>query len=88
MDTRIVYGANCVWWDSIHATSTLRGVSPIPCCPFCRSVLFEVSNIDEFMKGVDDYEQNGNPGYRDLLLWVRGKCFKSMAEAKIAKEKE
>lgn len=81
-DTRIVYGAACVWWDSIQNAA----VNPlgIPCCPHCHSVLYEIDNIEKWWEGVGDFELKGHVGYRKLVEWQRGKCFKSMAEAKIA----
>lgn len=85
-DRRIVYGANCCWWDSVDKISTLKGYSgsTLPCCPFCKSVLYEVPNIEEWEAGAKKYEKNGHPGYLKLLLWMRGKHFKTMEEAKTA----
>ena len=79
-DARIVYGANCVWWNSIYKAGIKQG-SGLPCCPYCGGMLFETNSIDEYMKCVDEYERAGHPGYRDLLLWMRGKCFRNMADA-------
>lgn len=39
-DSRIVYGARCVWWDSIANAATKPG--GLPCCPHCGGVLMEV----------------------------------------------
>ena len=79
---RIVYGANCTWWDGIGKASQLP--NGIPCCPFCKSVLFEFPNLEAFMAGSDKYEADGHPGYKNLLIWQRGKCFKTMGIAKKA----
>lgn len=88
--SKIVYGANCTWWDSIDKIGLAKssGNHNLPCCPHCKSVLFEVDNMDAWMKGVEAHEQNGHPGYRNLLLWMRGKCFNSMNEAEKAYELE
>lgn len=78
-DTRIVYGANCTWWDSIDKVSCVPN-SSLPCCPFCGSVLFEVPNEDSFWKGSEEYEKT-HPNYRAMLKWMRGKCFRDMTMA-------
>lgn len=101
-DTRIVYGANCVWWDSIDKVGSTsnhprypedfqRGRG-LPCCPHCGSVLFEVPSEEEWYREVELFEKcdkNGNPhpGYKKFIEWQRGKCFPSMASA-AAKYKE
>lgn len=76
---RVVYGAHCTWWDSIMKASKLP--TGIPCCPFCKSVLFEFPDLDAFMEGVDKYERDGHPGYKELLKWQQGKCFQTMEDA-------
>ena len=62
--------------------------SGIPCCPFCKSVLFEFPNLAAFMEGVDKYEKEGNPGYRKLLNWQQGKCFRTMEDAQKVMDSE
>jgi hypothetical protein len=81
-DTRIVYGAACTWWDSIDKVG--KTTSGLPCCPTCGSVLFEMPDEATWWSSVDRHEANGNPGYRDLITWARGKCFRSMSLAKDA----
>lgn len=76
-DTRIVYGATCTWWDSIHKIG-LR--SSLPCCPKCRGMLFEMNSEKIWWKNVEAHESAGNPGYRKLIEWARGKCFRDMKE--------
>jgi hypothetical protein len=87
-NNRIVYGARCTWWDSIdkvghHKTSSGHN---LPVCPHCGSPLFEVTNVDEWIRGVDRHETNGNPGYRALTEWGRGKCFASFDQLRFAYE--
>jgi hypothetical protein len=88
-DTRIVYGANCVWWDSIDKVAVKQvpgGRGPgLPCCPHCGSVLFETDEPDWF-KGMDKYEADGHPGYRAMMEWSRGKCFRTMTALKTTYE--
>lgn len=82
-DKRISYGVGCLWWDFINKVGT-TGKSRLPCCPHCRGVLFEMDNEKEFFDGARKYEANGHPGYIEQLLWMRGKCFKSMQAANLA----
>lgn len=77
-------GARCLWWDSIEKAGGIQmpadaGGGFLPCCPFCRSPLLEFENEAAWWDGVDAYEHAGHVGYRELLIWSRGKCFKSMA---------
>lgn len=80
-DTRIVYGAGCTWWDSIDnvGSTNTTGIS-LPCCPHCSSVLFEVRDEATWFKGVDRHEAAGNPGYRAMIEWGRGRCFRNFQE--------
>lgn len=89
-DTRIAYGARCVWWDSIQnvGTITARNGATLPCCPHCRGMLFEMPNEQEWFAGVDKYEGAGHPGYRAFAEWMRGKCFPDINAAKRAYEAE
>lgn len=85
-DERIVYGARCAWWDSIDQIATTT--SGLPLCPHCGSPLFEVANEREWWVGVDRYEAAGNPGYREFVMWLRGKCFRSVDLARVAFDAE
>ncbi len=86
MDSRIVYGMGCTWWDSISNVETkeVKGGHKVPCCPHCGSVLFEVDSEELFLKDVDKYEKDGHPNYRKTLLWSKGKCFKTWKDAMLA----
>lgn len=85
-DTRIVYGAGCTWWDSIDKVGKTEGTAgfSLPCCPHCRSVLFEVPDEATWFKGVDGQEARGNPGYRAMIEWARGRCFRDFVALKEA----
>ena len=61
-DKRIVYGL-CAFWGSIN--ETVSTPARIPCCPFCRNVGFEMANLEEWYKGVDDYDKI-SPGYHSV----------------------
>lgn len=89
-DKRIAYGVGCTWWDSIYRVgkTPMSGGISLPCCPFCKSMLFEVPSEQSWFAGVDAHEKDGNPGYRKLIEWNRGKCFKNMADLKKAYEAE
>ena len=73
----IVYGANCVWWDSINKAS--RKSTGLPACPHCDGVLFEVSS-EEWFKKTNEYEK-AHSGYKKFIEWLRGKCFPTTAAA-------
>ena len=96
-DTRVVYGARCVWWDTIDKVAikpvtslqpvqspvgSIINVTGLPCCPHCSGVLFEMDSIEEWNSQVDKYEaEKPEPGYRKFMDWLRGKCFKTQEEA-------
>lgn len=81
-DPRIVYGARCVWWDSISKASTKRG--GLPCCPHCGSVLFEVDSELVWWTNVDAFaEKSGDPEYRAFVDWLRGRCYPTLTHAQI-----
>jgi hypothetical protein len=78
VDGRIVYGANCSWWDSIDKIGRRPfrdGSGSMPCCPGCGGMLLEMPNQKVWWDAVARYERANRPGYRDLVEWVRGKCF-------------
>jgi hypothetical protein len=81
-DDRVVCGASCMWWDGIDkAGKTLPFViHSIPCCPRCGGVLFEFESEAEWFEAVDRYESEGHPGYRAMIEWGRGRCFKTPAD--------
>lgn len=72
---RVVYGARCSWWDTEDKMSSTA--SGLPCCPFCRGVLFEVQSETKWWAGVDAHTAKGDPEYRTFVEWLRGKCFRS-----------
>ncbi len=91
-DRRIAYGARCTWWDSIDkvgrrhveqfAGAGLEGKGtrqryPLPCCPVCSGMLFEVDSIETWNAGVAKQETT-SPGYTALIEWGRGKCYRSI----------
>lgn len=76
----IVYGANCTWWDTIDKAGKFQGAHSLPCCPHCRSVLFQTTET-KWIDGAHKYEEGGHPNYVAKLNWSRGKCFKSWADA-------
>lgn len=87
-DSRIVYGAGCSYWDDIENAGTMTTAVPFPCCPHCRGVLYEMPSEAIWMSAVDQYEASGHPGYRDLVEWMKGKCFRSYDHAQAARAQE
>ena len=74
-DARLCYGATCTWFGSIHETGKN---GPLPCCPHCGGVLFEMADEGEWWAGVDRYEREQPwPGYRAMWEWQRAqkRCF-------------
>ena len=80
-DTRIAYGAHCTWWGSIYDIGKRDG---LPCCPCCRNMLFEMPDEATWWRGVEKYEQSGNPGYRKMIEWSRKRCFPTFTAMKDA----
>lgn len=78
----IAYGARCLWWDD-KAKVGFRRVGnfqpPLPCCPGCQGVLFEIED-DRWWSNVDLFTKQ-QPDYRAMIEWSRGKCFKSLTDA-------
>lgn len=97
-DKRYVYGVSCTWNDSIDKvgnttpkTMIINGRKTesisIPCCPFCGSVLFELSEEKKWWDGVEEYNKT-HPGYKELMLFGKGKCFRDMKALQEAFDKE
>lgn len=85
VDTRIVYGARCTWWDSIKNVSTTE--SGLPVCPHCGSPLFETDNPEKWWSLVDKFaELQGWPEYREMIEWSAGRCFTNFNDLKVAYE--
>lgn len=80
-DGTIVFGANCTWWDGIE--NAVPGPSGLPSCPHCGSVLFE-TEASRWWADVQRWEAKGHPGYRTVIEWQRGKCFRTHSEARRA----
>lgn len=72
-DTRIAFGAQCTWWDTIDKASQ-RG-SGIPCCPYCMGVLYEVPNMEVWEQQVRSYDNTVEYDYPAFIRWTRGQCF-------------
>lgn len=82
-DTRIVYGALCIWWDSIHKAT--RNAVGLPCCPHCSGVLMEVPDEKTWWDPIKEHAKKENkPEYVDLWKWMQGRCFKTFKDAEQA----
>lgn len=77
----IVYGAGCLWWDSIDKAGR-QSPSGLPCCPHCQGLLLQITASD-WDRGVADHGAR-DPEYAAIVAWVRGQCFKSFAAARAA----
>lgn len=85
-DERIVYSARGTWWDSIDkvALTPDDGGHRLPCCPHCGSVLFEMDSDEQWWAGAQRYEDEGHPGYVEMIRWGRGKCFPNIPALELA----
>ena len=86
MSDQIVYGANCVWWDTIDNAGSLDLIRhpeqpPMPCCPKCKGMLFQMDS-DEWWRGVEHRESEGWVHYKNFIEWLKGKCFPTFKDAK------
>lgn len=73
-ELRVVYGARCMWWDTIDKASATD--SGLPITPCCGSPMFEVDNEAVWFAQVDDYERTSSTeGYRRFIEWLRGKHY-------------
>jgi len=87
-DTRIVYGAKCLWWDSIDKVGKLPFNDPdapgIPCCPVCKGPLFEASDEEQWFKDAAEFgKQNNDIHYVNYLKFMRGKCRKDVMASRV-----
>ena len=74
-DERIVYGFHCSWWGGIEEAGQHHTKTPgLPGCPVCGNGLMQIDSAEEWWKMVDIKGQTV-PGYRDLISWMKGKCF-------------
>lgn len=95
------YGARCTWWDSMDKVGTLPtepmeltrgdgskttiGGYPIPCCPICHGVLFQVASLEEWNQNVARFSlEKRDPGYVAFIDWLRGRCFPDFKKARFA----
>ena len=83
-DTRLVYSVRGTWWDSIDKVATTP--NGLPVCPHCQSPLFEMG-AEAWWEGVDRHEAF-EPGYRAMIEWSRGKCFRDYVALEDAYKRE
>lgn len=62
-DTRYVYGATCTWNGPIQEVSTR---SSLPCCPKCRGMLLQVSDVPNWQRAIDQFDAE-HPGYAAFI---------------------
>jgi hypothetical protein len=62
--------------------------SSIPCCPYCKSVLYQQEE-EAWQEGVNRYAET-HPGYAELLAWIeqQPRCYPTMQVAAAAFTKE
>lgn len=55
----------------------------LPCCPFCKSVLFQIDE-DKFWKDCVKYaKQTNSPNYPEFMLWLmkQPRCWPTVSDA-------
>ena len=85
----IAYGRRCLWWDDIaharvqhvsgllHARVTFR-------CPGCAGLCDTYPNENEWLRTARRFEEIGHPGHVDLIWWLKGRCYKTLSDARSA----
>jgi len=76
-----VYAALCSWNGHISQIG-LAGEHRLPCCPHCRSMLFQIDE-DRWQSGAREHEEKGHTHYVEFMSWcsTNGKCWRSLEEA-------
>ena len=78
----IAYGIDCLWWDSaVNAAvrSTLLGDEV--CCPHCGGRCGVYGSRTQFLDLLRRFELIGFTGFREMMIWSRGKCYKTRGAA-------
>lgn len=76
----IVYGSMCTWWGELHHVGRNPG-SSIPCCPFCRRPLWQISYEDWIGSAAEHAKQVTEYDYQAYIRWCRGKCYPNLETA-------
>ena len=79
VDTRIVAGSRCTWWDNIQKAGTTA--TGLPCCPYCKSALYQWDDEYEFVASITARADEDGVNHIDALdrtSWLKGKCLLSM----------
>jgi len=75
----IAHGVFCTWHDD-KANVGVNGV--LPCCPHCRGLLYEMPEA-QWLSQMAKHNAS-NPGYAQLMVWSKGKCFPTFTALKDA----
>ena len=79
--TRVLWYGSCgFWtddWDLIKTTDGTDG--GIPCCPTCGCPGFIITAKQWFV-GVEKFQADGHPRYREFIDSIKGKCFGRKAD--------
>lgn len=84
MNTKVVYGISCTWWDLIDNVTYNEG---IPTCPNCGGLLYELPDLENWFLEVARYAKEIQwPGYNDFVEWLQGRCYPDLDVAKVGYE--
>ena len=78
----IAYGTLCLWWDHVSRATVLRAPTGDRfACPRCGGECRLYVNEESYLKMASRFELIGFAGHRELIAWVRGRCYRTRADA-------
>lgn len=78
----VAFGTTCLWWD--HASRAHAVQLPTHTefrCPVCGGVCGLHQSEASFLDMARRFEVIGFVGHRNLMVWSRGKCYRTRKEA-------
>lgn len=57
----------------------------LPCCPVCKGMLYELDSEADYLAAAEKYATDQHDQtYVEFVKWAKGKCFRTVAEARMA----
>lgn len=82
VESRVVFGASCCWWNRIEAAAQTE--TGLPCCPHCGGMLYELGEDSWWRFARQHGEEARDERYLAFLEWLRGRCFLNVDLARAA----
>ena len=79
----IAFGIDCLWWD-VAANAVRKEVTLLSTelrCPHCGGRCGVANSKVQFLEMLRRFEVIGFVGFREMMIWAQGKCFRNRAEA-------